>query len=161
VGEKFMARRGGFMPVFLFLLVFSIFSVQNAYAIRDFLLLNSAGNGDFNRSVSLNSLFSEYPGSLGSETDYDYTNGNRFFYTRHFRIITGDNPSPSILNFVDTISEILENVWEKEVEELGFRPPNGSETYFIDVHVANTGAYNPIRGEFVTISQEFAGYASI
>lgn len=46
----------------------------------------------------------------------------------------GDNP--------DFSDGICETVWAKEIEEMGFNPPDGSDDHYIDVYIADTGVKN-------------------
>ena len=129
-----------------------LLSVSKAYAVRDFLILR-------NISVQRSLGVEDYPCPKESTPASD-SFGNKFVYTRHFRIITGGNPPPSIVNLAERLGRYAEVVWEKEVEDLGFHPPKNSDRYFIDIYIANSEAYNPVDGETVTISPFFAGYAT-
>ena len=49
---------------------------------------------------------------------------------------------------------------EKEVEEYGFKAPKNSQDHYIDIYIANRNAYNLQTNSYVTISSQYAGYAT-
>ncbi|GAB6077169.1 hypothetical protein [Desulfurobacterium crinifex] len=137
--------------ILFWLLCLILLFADGAYAIKDFIII---------RNASLYRAVTEGYPSLKENIPASDDFGNIFVYTEHFRIITGDNIPPSVVDFVQRLKIYIEEVWEKEVEELGFHSPENSDRYFIDVYIANTGAYNPVYGEDVTISSYYAGYAT-
>jgi len=86
------------------------------------------------------------------------------FSSQHFTIYWGDNTPATDLwadydkdgvpDFIENTSSILEYVWKKEVDELGFNKPFYDH---IDVHIANTGIF--LDGEELSLSENTCGYA--
>jgi len=91
--------------------------------------------------------------------EYEY---NVYLYSGHFRVIYGKdyNESTPVKTLAENILEIAEYVWQKEIEEFGFKPPRNSENNYIDIYIANTNVYNPKVDSFVTISSYYSGYAT-
>jgi hypothetical protein len=87
------------------------------------------------------------------------------YKTAHFIIYYGEDvPATSlwadysgngIPDFIDNVSQILEYVWDKEINQFGFKEPPGYLP--IPVYIANTGIL--VNGEELTLSGEMCGYA--
>lgn len=86
------------------------------------------------------------------------------FSSEHFTIYWGDNvpatdlwadyDGNSIPDFIENTSSILEDVWKKEVDELGFNKPFYDH---IDVYIANTDIF--LSGAELTVAENICGYA--
>ncbi len=60
---------------------------------------------------------------------------------------------------------ICETVWAKEIEEMGFPQPDGSDTHYIDLYISNTGVINTAvennkPGKGITLPGQVYGMAS-
>ena len=64
----------------------------------------------------------------------------------------GDNP--------DFSDGICETVWAKEVKEMGFNPPDGSDEHYIDIYIANTGVKNAAVEYGLTLPDNIYGVAN-
>ena len=92
------------------------------------------------------------------------SNATHNYLTKHFTIYWGDkNPATtlwadyngdSIPDFITNTAEILENVWNREVDEFGFNPPKYDH---INVYVSDTGLY--LDGNELTLDDSVCGYA--
>lgn len=135
---------------FSFFLLFSF-----TFGIKDYLIKPKI----FSSKV-LYSKIAHYPESLSSKIDSD--DYNFFKYKGHFRVIYGKKyeNNVTIKNLVDNILKISNFVWNKEVEEFGFREPKNSSKYYIDIYLGNTKAFNKAENQYVTINDYYAGYAT-
>jgi len=65
----------------------------------------------------------------------------------------GDNP--------DFSNGICETVWAKEIEEMGFNLPDGSDEHYIDVYIADTGVKNTaVDSGFIELPDQVYGMAA-
>lgn len=75
--------------------------------------------------------------------------------TEHFRIIWGNTEHPNtpqwsdlnknqIPDYIDFISTQVEFVWNRFINEGKFRAPQGSDRYYVDIYLGNTGLYDPV-----------------
>jgi len=89
--------------------------------------------------------------------------------TEHFRIVWGpDTPSGSLLwgpssdpdipVWVASLSQYLEDAYAIQVSE-GFPPAYGSDTYYLDVYVANTGL--TVSGTNISLGVNYYAYTNI
>jgi uncharacterized protein YjaZ len=101
-------------------------------------------------------LFGSYPTPLDNNKDVSDDN-NIFYYTEHFRIITGTD-SKYISYIVSELKNIAEYVWQKET--LSFKRPANSNINYIDVYIANSQTISPEIGE-VKVEPYIAGYSGI
>ena len=126
------------------------------FAIEDLLFRGNSKSYASLRVASTNfSINTNYPLAHNTKRPPDVY--NNFFYSTHFRIIVGKkHPIKEIENILD----IAENVWNKEIEELGFKMPSNANKFYIDIYLANTNAYNPYDGAYITIDNSYAGYTS-
>ena len=130
--------------ILLFLAVYS-------FAVKDYLLKPKLS--DYPTVVILPKVISNY-------TDED--SYNEYLYGEHFRVIYGiDYKDDAQVNaLAQNILEIAENVWQKEIEEFGFKPPRNSDKNYIDIYIGNKSAYNDKSGSYVTIGNSYSGYAT-
>ena len=142
-----------------FFFCFLLLTFQNAFAVRDLIIRHPSYNSA-TRSISRADI-SGYPYPK-TEEKIEEDEYNYFVYTSHFRIIVGKSYKDfvSVKDLISFISSVAETVWQKEIEELGFRKPKNSDKYFIDIYIGNKGAYNPVEGEYVRISSSYAGFAT-
>ena len=138
---------------FIFISIFIL--VTNSFAIKDVLQ-----KPEFNIKL-MKVLHKNYPLSLSSSISED--SYNVFIYNTHFRVIYGKSYKNSTLvqNLAKKILDIASNVWQKEVGEMGFKPPVNSDKYYIDIYIANSDAFNGSTNEFVSLSDDLAGYAAL
>ncbi len=139
-----------------------ILSISYLFAVKDILykpvIFNNTDRYILKYTYTLNS---GYPADLSTSTETD--DYNFFLYNNHFRVIIGKqqyNSSPFIRNLANFILDVSEFVWQKEIDEFGFRPPRYSDINYIDIYLGNTGAYNPEKKEYVNIENYYAGYAT-
>ena len=130
--------------ILLFLFVYS-------FAINDFLVKPKLSDYSFTPLL---------PKVLYSYSDED--NYNVYLYSKYFRVIYGIdyNNSDMMKNLANSILQIAENVWQKEVVEYGFKAPRNSQDHYIDIYIGNRSAYNLQTNSYVTISSQYAGYAT-
>ena len=86
------------------------------------------------------------------------------FSSTHFTVYWGDNipytttwadyNSNGTPDFPEDVASILENVWQKEIEELKFHKPFDDH---INVYIGNTGIW--IDGEELKVGENTCGYA--
>ncbi len=130
--------------ILLFLAVYS-------FAVKDYLLRPKLS--DYSFAAVLPKVISNY---------IDEDSYNKYLYGKHFKVIYGidykDNAQVKAL--AENILEIAENVWQKEIEEFGFKPPRNSENNYIDIYIGNKSAYNDKSGSYITIESYYAGYAT-
>lgn len=109
---------------------------------------------------TLYSVTSYYPEYLSSSIYKD--DKNIFIYSGHFRVIYGISYEDSILtrDLANTILSAANEVWNKEIDEFGFKAPKNSEKYYIDIYIGNRSAYNKDSGSYMNISSYYAGYAT-
>ncbi len=131
-----------------------LFGVQD-YLIKPHYLLNHSGLHTNERV-----LVAHYPEALDANSSQD--DKNVFLYTQHFRIIYGISYKDSVVtkNLATKIAGYAEHVWEKEIEEFGFKAPRGTDSYYVDIYLGNKSAYNKASGSYVSISSYYAGYAT-
>lgn len=100
-----------------------------------------------------------YPEELNNTVESD--DNNIFKYLGHFRVIFGKDYNNSVLtnDLADKILKIANYVWDKEIEEFGFKQPRNTNKYYVDIYIGNKSAYNPERG-YVNISDDLCGYAT-
>ena len=136
------------------------FIVVNLFAVKDILLKPLLND---NNSVNYRVLFrttTNYPEALSSNIESD--DKNIFKYQGHFRVIFGKNyqNDSTVNNLADNILAIANEVWNKEVEEFGFKKPRNSDTFYIDIYIANKDTYNQATNSYINISSNYAGYAT-
>jgi len=98
--------------------------------------------------------------SFAYEIDTD--NKNIYFISSHFRVIVGISykNSSTINTLANKLLDIAEECWQKEIVELGFKPPRNSDIKKIDIYIANKSAYNYKTNSCETISSNYAGWAT-
>ena len=135
----------------LFLLFF-FFSFS--FAINDYLI-----KPIYKNFRVLSKIDTIYPESLDNNLTND--DKNLFFTKGHFRVIVGIdyNDSKTIKNLANNILDIMQKVWQKEIEDFKFKLPLNSNKNYIDVYIGNKYAYNPEIG-YVFISDAYDGYAT-
>lgn len=140
------------------LLLFILF-VSYSFAVND-ILYKPIQPIDENITKTLYSIISGYPEELTSTVNED--DKNVFLYKGHFRVIYGLSYKDSVLtqNLANTILDIADTVWTKEIEGFTFKAPRNSDNYYIDIYIGNRSAYNKDAGIYVTISSNYAGYAT-
>lgn len=133
---------------------FLLFFINYLFAVKDFMIKPHINLYRITDSTSLN-----YPQSLDSQPESDEY--NIFKYSEHFRIIFGKDYNNSVVtnNLANKIITISNIVWDKEVEEFGFRPPRNTQNYYIDIYIANKNTYNPEIG-YISIPSSYCGYAT-
>jgi len=135
---------------FLFLLIFNY-----SFAIRDYMI---------KPSIRLSKLsfktVNNYPEKLNSNINSDEY--NIFKYSKHFRVIYGKNyeHNQTVINLANNILNIADSVWNKEIEDFGFRNPRHSDEFYIDIYIGNTKAYNKSEQKYMTIDDNYAGFAT-
>lgn len=129
--------------------------ITMAFAVKDYMIKPPS-----NLNGVLYSTVEYYPESLDSEIGED--DKNVFKYSGHFRVIYGKEyeGNVTIENLADEILDIADYVWQKEVEDDGFKEPINSDKYYIDIYIGNTSAYNKAENTYITISSSYAGYAT-
>ena len=129
--------------------------VTFSFAIRDYII-----KPKIELKKVLYSTTTNYPEPLTSKIASDEY--NIFKYQGKFRVIFGKNyqNNSEINNLADSILEIANYVWQKEIIDFGFKKPINSDKYYIDIYIANTNAYNKNENSYITISDAYAGYAS-
>lgn len=70
---------------------------------------------------------------------------SRISTSEHFALKWGEL-DPVSADEAKTLLDVLETAWAKEIDELGFPAPRKSDTHFVNVYVANTGAPTPKTG---------------
>jgi len=92
---------------------------------------------------------------------YDsYTDDKNIYYTsKNFQVIVGKNSS-SKEEMAIKLLDSAQFVWEKEINQLGFKHPINSENRLIDIYIGNTKAYNYETKSYETISSYYAGWAT-
>ena len=137
--------------IFIFLLL-----ISNLFAVKDKLIKPNFDNELLKRGYKI----VNYPELLSSKIGED--DKNVFLYYGHFRVIYGlaFKDDTTITNLATNILSIANRVWNKEVEELGFKPPINSDKYYIDIYIGNTQAFNKAENSYVTVSNLYAGYAT-
>ncbi len=76
-----------------------------------------------------------------------------FEYTEHFAIRWGDDFTFNSGD-LERLVEIVENVWDVEVNQMGYTKPWNSNTYYTDVYVGNSGDGAPeidFQGAYTTL----------
>ena len=143
------------MKKLLLLILFASYS----FAVND-ILYKPVKLIDENITKTLYSVVPGYPEELTSTMDED--DKNIFLYRGHFRVIYGIAYKDSILtqNLANTILDIAQTVWSKEIDELTFKAPKNSDRYYIDIYIGNKSAYNKDTSRYVNISNSYAGYAT-
>ena len=132
-----------------------ILATINLYAVKDYIIKKHF----FNNKIIYKINTDNYPEKLNSKIKSDKY--NIFLYSKHFRIIFGkDYNNSQIRNLSNTLLQIAEHVYKKEIEELKFKAPKNSSKYYIDIYIANTNAYNEDSGKNIVISNEYCGYAT-
>jgi len=126
----------------------------SSFAVKDFLI-----KPNYINSKVLFKTTAKYPQSLDNNSTYD--DKNIFFKKGHFRVIVGVDYNNSTItkNLANNILNIMQTIWQKEIINLGFKPPRNSDKYYIDIYIANKDAYNPQKG-YVTIPTNYCGYAT-
>ena len=139
------------MKKLLFFFLFFSF----AFGVRDYLVKPAK-----NLSKILYSTVLNYQKKLDSKIYEDEY--NIFEYSTHFRIIYGKSyeNNETIKSLAESILNIAEEVWDKEINDFGFKNPRNSDTYYIDIYIGNTNAYNKAENKNVTIASYYAGYAT-
>ncbi len=144
-----------------FIVVLILFLSSQLFAIKDILfkIEYQDANSSTKLLYSINSN-SSYPLSLNSNIQND--SKNIFAYQGHFRVIYGINyqNSSSTKELAKDILYIANQVWQKEVNEFGFKHPLNSDNNYIDIYIANTDAYNPQLNSYISIGSSYAGYAT-
>ena len=137
--------------VLLILLFFSY-----AFAVKDILFKPVTNSNDYvTRRILFKSQTENYPELKTSQISQDEY--NNFIYSTHFRVIYGKDYNKTDL--ANSILDIAENVWGKEIDGFGFKAPINSDKYYIDIYIGNTEAYNKATSSYVTISSSYAGFA--
>ena len=97
---------------------------------------------------------------------------NQYLYSDHFRVVYSSlcNGNQSVESYANRMLEIAEIVYQKEVVEMGLRPPAGNEQYFIDIFLGRKSRSEDCRGtDYVSGSiidwpfsyiDTYAGYAA-
>jgi len=136
------------------LLVF-IFII-NSFAISDYIAKPILKN----TRVLYSTIDLKAPVSL--DTDISEDDKNVYKYKGHFRVIFGIDYKDSTLtnDLAESILEIANEVWNKEVEEFGFKKPRNSDTFYIDIYIGNKSSYNYDTKDYMSISSSYAGYAT-
>lgn len=92
---------------------------------------------------------------------------NVYFESDNFRVIAGKSYeySSSVEALASKYLQAADEVWQKEIVELGFKVPRNSETKKIDIYIGNRSAYNydaaDTESNIMTISSEYAGWATL
>lgn len=94
-----------------------------------------------------------------------YISSAKTYNTQHFTIYYGENDPATTLwadynkdgipDFITNVADILEYVWEVEIEDMEFKTPKGYLP--IPVYIANTGIY--VNGEELTLSENICGFS--
>ena len=138
----------------LVLLVLLFFNY--AFAVKDILFKPITSSNDYvTRRVLFKSQTENYPELKSSKISQDEY--NNFVYSTHFRVIFGKDYNET--DKANTILNIAENVWNKEIEGFGFKAPINSDKYYIDIYIGNKDAYNKATSSYATISSSYAGFA--
>jgi len=134
-----------------------IFIVSNyVFAVKDILLKPIINSNDYvTRKVLLKAQTYNYPELKSSRIRQDEY--NIFIYSNHFRVIYGKDRNEEVL--ANTILNIAENVWHKEIGVFGFKMPINSDKYYIDIYIGNENAYNKATSTYITIGSSYGGYA--
>lgn len=78
--------------------------------------------------------------SLGYWTDTDGDGMPKYIE----KLVGGDTTVAEGLDaFQGSTAGIMEFIWAKEITEMGFQAPPGTDTAYLDVYIANTGVKNP------------------
>ena len=143
-GERFSFASPFF--VFLLLIIFPL----NAYGVRK----------DLSPLEALN-LWKKLSTHTRSFSVFSY----KTFSSQHFTIYYGaDDPATTLWadynkngvpDFVENTASILEQVWNVEINEMGFQKPLGSLP--IPVYIANTGIY--LNGNELVLSDDICGFS--
>jgi len=138
------------MRYFLLFFLFTYSFAVKDYLVKPKLFLNSV----------LYSGVTYYPERLDSDIGGD--DKNIFKYSGHFRVIYGKSyeENETVQKLALTLLDIANTVWQKEIDEFGFKEPKNTDLYYVDIYIANTDAYNKAQGNYVTISDSYAGYAT-
>ncbi|MCC6160074.1 MAG: hypothetical protein IT350_18630 [Deltaproteobacteria bacterium] len=75
------------------------------------------------------------------------------YYTEHFALRYGDGASYTN-DELEALGDIMEEVWDVEVTDMGYNAPYGSDDYFTDIYVGNSGNGAPsisFEGAYTTI----------
>lgn len=134
---------------FLFIIFFNF-----AFGIKDYLVKPN----NFIEYKILYNLNNNYPERLDKNLSSDKF--NIFNYLGHFRVIFGKDydHNNTIKKLAINILNIANNVWDKEINEFGFKIPRHSDQYYIDIYIGNTNAYNEAENKYVSIQNYYAGY---
>ena len=139
----------------LVLLILLFFSY--AFAVKDILFKPVTSSNDYvTRRILFKSQTENYPELKTSQILQDEY--NNFIYSTHFRVVFGKDHNET--DKANSILNIAENVWNKEVDSFGFKAPINSDKYYIDIYIGNAEAYNKAENSYVSIDTgKYAGFA--
>ena len=139
--------------------VLFLFVVSNLFAVKDMLIYPNYHQ--LQKRVELHRVDEIY--ALLSSPKVERDDKNIYLYNDHFRVIFGvsyENDS-KVNQLAKDILSMSQTVWNKEIEEYGFKAPRNSDKYYIDIYIGNCYAFNEIENSYVTIdSNSYAGYAT-
>ncbi len=133
--------------------------INYIYAVKDIVFKPISDSDDYiSRKILFREQSAYYPELLTSKIYED--DKNIFLYSKHFRVIYGKNykDDQDTIKLAKDMLDIAEFVWEKEVDNLGFRMPLNMNTYYMDIYIANRDTYNQASSSYVNISSSYAGF---
>ncbi len=131
--------------------------IAQSFAIKDILYKPLSKDSDYVSRRVLYKVTDGYPASLDTSDTND--SKNIFLYNTHFRVIFGADHNDSDTNLLaQSILDISQNVWQKEITQDGFQEPKNSLEKYIDIYIADTDAYNEAEDRYVGIDVNYAGY---
>lgn len=96
--------------------------------------------------IIFGSSYSSYINKGGTSYSLGYwTDADGDGMPKYIELLVGGNAkvAEGLDAFQASSAGIMEQVWVKEIAEMGFTAPPGTDTAYLDVYIANTGVKNP------------------